>query len=73
MLKNLAECGRDTLSAIFTAISCQVSSALLPDISAGNCQRALVNESGMITTQMWNAQYISNGRNAWDALCDTTP
>jgi hypothetical protein len=36
----------------------QVSPALLLDVSAGNCQRALVDESGMIThqnqTQEWS-------------------
>jgi hypothetical protein len=35
-----------------TGICCQVSPALLPDISAGNCQRALMDESGIIRTQM---------------------
>jgi len=34
------------------AISCQISPALLPDVSAGYCQRALVDESGMIRTQI---------------------
>jgi hypothetical protein len=34
------------------AISHQVSHALLLDVSAGNCQTALVNASEMITNQM---------------------
>jgi hypothetical protein len=34
------------------AICHQVSPALLLGVSAGNCQRALVYESGMIRTQM---------------------
>jgi len=33
-------------------ISRQVYPASLPDVSAGYCQRALVDESGMIRTQM---------------------
>jgi hypothetical protein len=43
---------RDTSYAKFMAISLQVSPALLPDVSANNCRRALVDESGMIRTQM---------------------
>jgi hypothetical protein len=39
--------GRQNSSAIFH----QVSLALLLDISAGNCQRALVDKSGMIRNQ----------------------
>jgi hypothetical protein len=35
-----------------TTIFHQVSPALLLDISAGNCQRALVDVSGMVRTQM---------------------
>jgi hypothetical protein len=34
------------------AISCQISPALLLDVAAGNCKRDLVDESGMIRTQM---------------------
>jgi hypothetical protein len=34
------------------AIYCQVSPASLLDVSAGNCQTALMNESGTIITQM---------------------
>jgi hypothetical protein len=33
-------------------ISCQVSHALQPDVSAGYCQRSLVDESGMTVNQM---------------------
>jgi hypothetical protein len=47
---------RDTSSAKFTAVSRQVSLALLLNVSAGYCQRALVEESGMIRGQMWKAQ-----------------
>jgi hypothetical protein len=43
---------RYTSYANFTAISRQVYPASLPDASAGYCQRALVDESRMIRTQM---------------------
>jgi hypothetical protein len=36
----------------FTAISFQVSPALLLGASTSNCQKAVVDESGMIITQM---------------------
>jgi hypothetical protein len=58
---------KDT-SLQISAISHQVSPASLPDVSDGYCQRALVNESGMIRTQMRYVQQIINGRSAWDAL-----
>jgi hypothetical protein len=73
MLKIPAEYERDTSSAKFTAISYQISPASTLDASAGFCQRALVDELGMIRTQMGYVQYMKNGRSAWDALCDTTP
>jgi hypothetical protein len=60
---------RDTLYAKFMAIFGHVSPPpLLLGVSAGNFQRALVGKSGMIRTQMGDAQKISNGRNAWDAV-----
>jgi hypothetical protein len=34
--------------------------------------RVLAEESEMIRTQIGKAQLISNGRSAWDALCDAT-
>jgi predicted nucleic acid-binding Zn ribbon protein len=46
--------------------------ALLLCVSAGICQRALVDKSGMITTQMGTHRRSENGRSAWDALYDTT-
>jgi hypothetical protein len=52
MLKNPTGMKRNTSKAKFMAISHQVSTALLPDVSAGYCQRALVNESGIVRTQM---------------------
>jgi hypothetical protein len=52
MLKNPAEYGRDTASAKIHSICHQVSPASIPGMSAGCCQNALVDESGMIRTQM---------------------
>jgi hypothetical protein len=49
-----------------------VSPDLLLGVSAGYCQRALVGESSMIRTQIGKKQQISNNRNVWDILCDTT-
>jgi hypothetical protein len=56
MLKNTAKFERDTLWEKFTAISLQVSSASLSGISAGHCQRVLVDDSGIIRNQTRNAQ-----------------
>jgi hypothetical protein len=50
--KNRAEYEGDISSAIFTAISRQVSLDSLLDISSGICYRALVDESGMIRIQI---------------------
>jgi hypothetical protein len=43
MLKNPAEYERDILPANFIIIYCQVSPDALPGVSAGICQRALVD------------------------------
>jgi hypothetical protein len=51
MLKIPAEYGRDTLSAKFKDISRQLPD-LLQSVSASICQRALVDEVGMIRIQM---------------------
>jgi hypothetical protein len=48
MLKKVAEYERDILSAKFTAIYRQVSPYSLLGVSADICQRALVDELGMI-------------------------
>jgi hypothetical protein len=72
MLKFPAEYDRDTSSAKFRAISRQIYFPLLPVVSAGYCQRALVDESGTIRTQMGTQNTLKNGRGAWDALCNTT-
>jgi hypothetical protein len=69
-LKIPAKYDRDTSSAKFTAIFRQVLPASLPDVCAGYFQRALADESGMITCQMGKHNGSENGRSAWDALCD---
>jgi hypothetical protein len=41
-------------------------------VSTGKYQKPLVDESGMIRTQMGKAQLIRSGRSVWDALHATT-
>jgi hypothetical protein len=72
MLKNPAEYERNILSAKFTAIVRQVFHDLPLGVSAGVCQRALVDESEMISTLMRTHNRSENCRSAWDALYDTT-
>jgi hypothetical protein len=48
------------------------SLASLLGVSALICQRALVDESGMIRTKKKAHNISENGRSAWDALHDTT-
>jgi hypothetical protein len=43
-------------------------SALLLGVSAGYCQRALVDELGMFRTQMGTHNRSENGRNVWNDL-----
>jgi hypothetical protein len=52
MIKNPASMKEILRSQNSSAISRQVSSASLLNISGGNYQRALVDDSGMIITQM---------------------
>jgi hypothetical protein len=66
------ECDKNTSLEELTDISRQVSPASLLGVFAGICQRALVDESGKIRTQMGTHNRSENGRIAWDALCDTT-
>jgi hypothetical protein len=40
---------------------------------SGICQKALVDESGMIVTVMGTRNRSENGRSTWVALHDTTP
>jgi hypothetical protein len=56
MLKNPAEYERDTSSAKFTTILVKLLPTSLLGVSAGYYQTALVEESGMIRTQMENAR-----------------
>jgi hypothetical protein len=51
----------------------KVLPASLLNVCAGICQRALVDESGMIRTQMGTHNRSESGRSAWDTLYDTTP
>jgi hypothetical protein len=53
MLKILVEHERDTSYSKFAAISLQVSPASLLGVSAGSCNTAQMDESGMIRSQMW--------------------
>jgi hypothetical protein len=61
------------LSAKFTAISRQVCPDSLLGVCAGICQRAVVDESGMIRNQIGVHNTSENGHSAWDALYVTTP
>jgi hypothetical protein len=47
--------------------------ALLLDVSAGVCEGTVVDESGMIITQMWTHNRSESFRSALDALYGTTP
>jgi hypothetical protein len=47
--------------------------ALLLGVPTGYFKRALVDESGMIRTQMWTHNRLEIGRSVWGALYDTTP
>jgi hypothetical protein len=51
----------------------QVSLDSLVGVSAGIFLRALVDESGMIRTQMGKLNRSENGCSAWDPLYDTAP
>jgi hypothetical protein len=42
-------------------------------VSAGIYQAALLDESGMIRTQVEKHNISDSGRGAWDALYDTIP
>jgi hypothetical protein len=64
MLKNPAEYERDISLAKFTATSLQVSPDSLLGVSAGICQRAVVDESGVIRTQMRMQNRLENGHSA---------
>jgi hypothetical protein len=64
MLKNPAEYEREISSAKFTATYHQVSPDLLLGVSAGICQTALVDESGIIRTQMGKHNRSESGHRA---------
>jgi hypothetical protein len=73
MLKNLVEYYRDISTAKFTVISYQASPDSLLAVSSGVFRRALVDESGMIVTQVGTHNRSENDRSAWNALYNTTP
>jgi hypothetical protein len=52
-----------------TTISRQVSPASLLDVSAGNCQRALVDSSGLLINEMGTLKRSENGSGERVALC----
>jgi hypothetical protein len=56
-----------------TVISRQVSPDLLPGISAGICQTALVDESRMIRNEVETHNRPENGHSAWDAVYNSLP
>jgi hypothetical protein len=60
-------------SAKFTTICCQVFSEFLLGVYAGIYQRALVDESGMMRTQMEMHNRSENACSASDSLYDATP
>jgi hypothetical protein len=60
------------LPAKFTTISHRVSPDMLLNVSDGICLRALVDESGMIITQVGMHSRSENGCSARDVLYDTT-
>jgi hypothetical protein len=73
MLKNSAERESDLSSAKFTVISRQISPDSLLGFSTGICQRALVDELGMIRTEIGMHSRSQNGRSVWDSLYDSFP
>jgi hypothetical protein len=67
MLKNPAGYERYFVGKIYR-LSRQVSPDSLLDVCAGIWQRALVDVSGMIRTQLGTHNRPENGRSAWGAL-----
>jgi hypothetical protein len=65
-----AEYDIDTTSAKFKGIYRQLPASLLGVYSN---QRALIDESEIIGTQIGTVSRSENGSNAWDALYDTSP
>jgi hypothetical protein len=58
------KCARDISSAKFTTISRQVYSDLLLGVSDAICQRAIMDKSGMIRTEMGMHNKSENDRSA---------
>jgi hypothetical protein len=72
MLKIATENDRDTSSEKFTDIYRQISPTLLPGVSAGICQRALVDESGITRTEIETNNRSENGYSTWKTSYDIT-
>jgi hypothetical protein len=72
MLKITAEYDRDTSLEKLTEIYRQVYRCFLLDVSAGIFQSVLVDESGMIRTEMGTHNRSENDRSALDAFHVTT-
>jgi hypothetical protein len=73
MLKIPAEYERDTSPTKLMNIFRQVSPCLVLDVFAGIYKSALVDDSGMMRTQMGTHNRLKSGLIAWDALYDTSP
>jgi hypothetical protein len=67
------EYDRDISLTKLTDICLQVLPTSLQGVSTGYCQRALVDESGLIRAQVGMHNRSDCGRSVWDALYDTTP
>jgi hypothetical protein len=72
MFKNSAEYGREISLAKFTSIYRQDFPVSLLGVSVDIWQGALMYELGIIGTRMGRTLDQKNGRNAWNALYDTT-
>jgi hypothetical protein len=72
MLKIPTEYDRDTSPVKLTDFCASFSPASLLDVSAGVFQRDLVDESGMINTQIGKSNRSENGSSALYALYNTT-
>jgi hypothetical protein len=73
MLKIPAEYETDISPTKLTDFSRQVSLCFATRSSAVIFQRALVDKSGVIRTQMGTHNRSESGRRKWDALYDTIP
>jgi hypothetical protein len=73
MLKIPTEYDRGTLPAKLTDFFAKFLLLRLLGVSARIFRKAVVDESGMIRTQMETYNRSDNDRSSWDALYDTIP